>query len=79
MDTHRFRIHSATLVGALNAREGRPWGEMCNGKGISQHTLARLLAPYNIRPRQIWIPDTNRQGYLLENFRDAFERYLRQD
>ena len=78
-ELHTDRIHSATLVGALNAREGRPWGEMRNEKGISQHTLARLLAPYKIRPRQIWIPETNRQGYLLENFRDAFERYLRQD
>ena len=75
-ELHTDRIHSATLVGALNAREGRPWSEMRNGKGISQHTLARLLAPYKIRPRPIWIVDTNRQGYLPENFRDAFERYL---
>ena len=49
---------------------------MRNGKGISQHTLARLLAPYEIRPREMWIVQTNLQGYLLENFRDAFERYL---
>jgi putative DNA primase/helicase len=68
---------SADLVAALVAIEGRPWAELSKSrKPLTQNRLARMLRPLGIAPRYIG-PETARvRGYVLADFREAFERYL---
>jgi hypothetical protein len=38
--------------------------------------LARLLRPFAVASRQLWIDERNRRGYEREDFHEAFARYL---
>jgi hypothetical protein len=71
------RMPSASLAGVLNSIEGRPWAEWHRGKGLTPNSLARMLAPFEIAPATVRMPDgTTPKGYLLSQFEDAFTRYL---
>ena len=35
-----------------------------------------MLKPLEIKPGQIWLESRNLQGYELQQFQDAFDRYL---
>ena len=59
--------------------EGRPWAEWKVGKPMSANVLARLLAPYEIKPETIRTGDRTPKGYRLAQFEDAFSRYLHQE
>jgi hypothetical protein len=71
------RIPSSELAGALAEIETSPWGEWSHGKPLTAPTLARLLRPHDISPECIRIGVKTPRGYLREQFRDAFWRYLR--
>jgi putative DNA primase/helicase len=43
---------------------------------ITSEQLARLLAPYKVKPDQIWIRGRNTRGYRLSDFKNAWARYL---
>jgi hypothetical protein len=70
-------ITSGVLVEGLVAIEGRPWAELSRSrKPLTQNRLARLLKPLAIAPGNVG-PEENRvRGYLLEQFKEAFSRYL---
>jgi hypothetical protein len=73
------RFVSATLVAALNEMDGAPWADW-RGRGLTQSELAKLLAPFHIRPRVIWPlqrgPKTrSARGYLKSQFASAWESY----
>jgi hypothetical protein len=70
------RLPSADLVAALVDMEGRPWCEWRHGKPVTQNSLARLLAPFSISPGSIRIGTHTAKGYRLEQFTDAFARYI---
>ena len=70
------RIASARLVGLLGIMEDRPWPEWKSGKPLTPNALARLLRSFGIYPDTIRIGETTAKGYLLGQFRDAFDRYL---
>ncbi|MCE9522323.1 MAG: DUF3631 domain-containing protein [Alphaproteobacteria bacterium] len=70
------RVTSADLVAALVVREERPWPEWKNGQALSVRELARLLAPFGVKPEQGWDSGRNVRGYTLSQFDDAFARYL---
>lgn len=70
------RLSSAELVEALVAIEGRPWAEWKAGKPITANGLARVLAPFNIKPGTIRTGVGTPKGYQLAQFEDAFARYL---
>ncbi len=70
------RLRSADICAALAEMEERPWPEWRNGKPITARQVAKLLAPFHIRPRTIWIRDTSCKGYELADFYDSFSRYL---
>ena len=72
----RDRIFSRTLVESLNGFDNRPWAEMRNGKEITELWLAQQLRPYGIRPKTIWIGDRAAKGYLQEDFKEVFPRYI---
>ncbi|MEA1048582.1 DUF3631 domain-containing protein [Lamprobacter modestohalophilus] len=78
-ETRRERLHSVELLNNLLELEERPWSEWRHGKPLTSTGLARLLKPFKIKSQQLRINSTNRHGYELAQFRDAFERYLRRD
>jgi Protein of unknown function (DUF3631) len=47
-----------------------PWAR------LSGSDLARMLRPFEIRPKQLWLDGKNLRGYLRRDFSDAFARYL---
>lgn len=67
-------IASTELINLLNEIEGSPWAEW-NNKGLSIHSLPRLLIPFGIKPTQSRIGERSRR-YMRQDFTDAFERYL---
>lgn len=71
--TGKDRLSSAEITHHLNDLEERPWGEWRNGKPLSTHQLARLLRPFEIKPRML---SMGRRGYEAQTFADAFDRYL---
>jgi hypothetical protein len=66
---------SKELAESLAAMEGRPWAEW-KGKPLTKNSLARLLAPFCIRPKDLRFGQRNASGYELSAFADAFARYL---
>jgi len=70
------KIFSAELAIALNEIEASPWAGWSKGKGITANQLARQLKKFDIGPHDVRIGDRNTSGYELEDFEDAFKRYL---
>ena len=70
------RLASAELVEALVAIEGRPWAEWKAGKPITANGLARLLAPFAIKPRRSAPAAGPQRATSSPQFEDAFARYL---
>jgi len=55
----------------------KPWAEFNRGKPISQRQLARLLKGFSIFPKTVHPPGmAHGKGYDVEQFSDAFARYL---
>ena len=73
------RLASSDLVDELAAIEGRVWAEYKSGKPISQNQLARALKPLGIAPEVARVGSKLARGYCLEQFGEAFERYLTQE
>jgi putative DNA primase/helicase len=70
------RIQSADLVNALVQLEHREWAEWKGVKPITPNAVARLLAPFNIRPLEMRIGARVVRGYEAAQFADAFARYV---
>ncbi len=70
------RFGSVGLIDALCLDDSSPWGDWAHGKRITPQALAGLLRPFDIRPVGIRIGQTTPRGYRLEDFADAFGRYL---
>ena len=70
------RITSAELLEHLTGMLHRPWSEWRRGFPITAQGIAKLLDPFAIRPRTIRTKSGTAKGYLLEQFEDAFRRYL---
>ena len=70
------RLASECLVESLWDLEDRPWASFIRGRPITPQRLAQLLKPFGIGPRTIRFKDYTAKGYYLEDFTDAFERYL---
>jgi hypothetical protein len=74
------RIASADLSTMLALIEGSPWGEWGrSGKEITPTALARLLKPYQVRPKLERIEGRVQRGYERAEFEDTWERYLTPD
>ncbi len=68
-------LASQTLIDRLVEMEGRPWPEFRRGKPLTPTQLARMLKPFHIEPRQIWISGSNNRGYRKDQFEDIWSRY----
>ncbi|MBZ9654006.1 DUF3631 domain-containing protein [Phyllobacterium lublinensis] len=69
-------IPSAELMQQLHMLEDRSWNEWGPmRKPITQHAIARLLRPYDIRPGNVGTRQNRAKGYLWATFNDAWNRY----
>jgi len=70
------RLFSREIVGVLDLKPDRPWGELRRGGKLNESWLATQLRPYGIRPGTMRIGDQVAKGYLLEDFKETFRRYV---
>lgn len=70
------KIHSQHLINKLLGLTELGWGEIRQGKGITPSWLAKTLKHFGITSKQIRVNEINKNGYLLTDFEDAFNRYL---
>jgi hypothetical protein len=71
------RLASSDLCARLAVMEERPWSEWKQGKPITPSQLARQLKPFRVSSRTVRFEGQGlSKGYLIEDFADAFERYL---
>jgi hypothetical protein len=68
-------LHGETILAKLHEISEAPWGEWF-GKPLNARSLAKLLAPYGIRSRDVKITGTTLKGYRREDLWDAWARYL---
>lgn len=47
-----------------------------NGEALNARDLSNCLRPYGVRPVDVWIGGRSAKGYLADDLRDAWERYL---
>ena len=72
------RLPSAVIVAALAKMEERLWPEWRAGRAITVVQLARMLAPFGVRPMNMRNGfEGVVRGYTLDSFNDPFSRYLR--
>ncbi len=70
-------LSTSEILEDLNEMEERPWGGWHRGKELTARGLADLLRPFKIRPCTIREGNGTFKGYRLEDFSEAFERYLK--
>lgn len=76
-ESGRDRLASADLCNLLVLLEERPWGTWRHGKPMTPVQLSRLLKPFGVTSKTIRIEGQGTaKGYHLEDFTDAFERYI---
>ncbi len=70
------RLFSRTLIAELNHLSDRPWRQTSKSRQIDEAWLSRQLRPYGVQPRNIRIEEVQAKGYLMEDFRETFCRYI---
>jgi hypothetical protein len=70
------RLSTMELLTDLAEIEASPWAEFNHGKPLTPTTLARLLRPFDILPRDVRVDSRVLKGYEREGFGDAWMRYL---
>jgi hypothetical protein len=71
----RDQLSSEELVAHLVTMDERPWPEWYRGKPLTQRSLARLLAPFGIRPKAMWIGGRTVRGYSQDDLGEPLLRY----
>ncbi len=72
--TKRTTIRTSDLLLALRNKLDTQWGE-----DLTPISLSRMLRPFGISSRQLWIDDSNKRGFSVQDFEPVFERYLPPD
>ncbi|KAF1003824.1 MAG: hypothetical protein GAK36_00185 [Pseudomonas sp.] len=70
------KIFSADLLAALVSDEEAPWATWNRGKPMSPRQLSSKLADFGIKTTTVRAGFDVKKGYHLEQFADAFGRYL---
>jgi putative DNA primase/helicase len=72
----RDRITTAELIRLLCADEEKPWATFNRGQSITPRQVAKRLREYGILSRTIRLGIETAKGYTLDQFQEAFSRYL---
>jgi hypothetical protein len=71
------RLSSEKLAQELAKLEEAPWSEWKNGRPLTKTQLSRQLTKFDTIPKTIRLSiDETAKGYELDQFTDAFDRYL---
>jgi uncharacterized protein DUF3631 len=71
------KIFSRDLRDLLADMDERPWPEVCRGsKPITERWLARNLAAFGIKSKNVRIDEKQAKGYERTDFDDVFAHYL---
>jgi putative DNA primase/helicase len=70
------KISTANLIAALLEDEEKSWATYNRGKPLSPKQLVNKLKGYDIRSKTIRFGFETAKGYELDQFTDAFDRYL---
>lgn len=70
------RISSADLIKELCADDEKPWATYNRGFQIKPRQVAAKLKSYGIHSKTIRVDFTTAKGFELEQFREAFIRYV---
>jgi len=70
------RIFTEDLINALCANDEERWKTYSKGFPITARQLASTLKPYGIHSKSVRIGEDNAKGYEIEQFADAFSRYI---
>lgn len=70
------RLLTRELIDALCEDDEAPWSTCNRGKEIIPRQLSQRLSEYKIKPTQIRTAFDNGRGYRLDDFKDAFARYI---
>jgi len=68
-------LSSKEVAEALGKIEGRPWPTW-DPRPMTPNALARLLAPFDVSPRNLRIGLSVVRGYRRDDFADSWNRYL---
>jgi hypothetical protein len=74
--TGKDRHFSRTVTEWLKMSEERPWMVLQRGKTVTPQWLAQQLQTYEIRPKTMRIGEERAKGYEMEDFKEAFRRYI---
>ena len=69
--TRRPAISTTELIFKLKNEFDNHWGD-----DLTPVKFARILRPFGISSRQLWVNESNKHGYHVADFKSAFERYL---
>ncbi len=69
------RLPTAVILDRLHALPEAPWADYY-GKALNDSGLAKLLARYQISPKQIRVGESTPRGYERAALEDAWRRYL---
>lgn len=70
------KISTADLITALENEPESAWATYNRGKPLSPRQLAKMLAVYGIHPKTVRMTLGTPKGYDVDQFADAFARYL---
>ena len=70
------RISTTELITALCKDEEKPWATYNRGKQLSSRQLSKQLSEYGIASKSMRIEGVVSRGFELQQFSDAFARYL---
>lgn len=75
-DRKADKLPTSEIIADLIKLDTRPWCEFNHGKSITARGIARLLKPFEIRPKTERMDKDIFKGYVRERFIDAFTRYF---
>ncbi len=76
-DTKRIeKIFTSDLIEALCADDEKSWATYNRGKPISPRQVSTRLSGYGIKSKSVRIGYVHKKGYQMEDFEEAFNRYL---
>jgi hypothetical protein len=71
------KMRSEDIIKALNELPASPWQRLHGeGNSFNFRDLATLLREYDIRSRDVWIDGASSKGYIADDLRDVWERYV---
>jgi putative DNA primase/helicase len=73
----RDKVSTADLITLLCSDEERPWATFNRGKPITPRQVAKRLREYGIHSHTIRVGVDTAKGYVIDQFKEAFSRYLR--